>query len=386
MMLDDRGVRALGKVSEQRKLAELAARRRAVRALARRRELRHGADGGLRGGDARCSPPTSPAIATCVRDGTRRNARSRRATPLALAAGAARGSRSTSRCARGWPRTHASAPSASRGRASPPRCSTATSRRSPSARRRPALGRAAVRYGLRAGRPAAADPRRAPAQPAGRPPSPPRAAAHAARAHAAPRGRWLASTLAAAVLAALALQRVGVTRVAALAGGLQTRARGRRRWRSCAPRCSRARSPGTRSSRLAPTWRRAKRRDAMQGTFIGVLMSATLPARLGEPSRALIVARRLGRARETLPLVPRHDRLADDPQPARAGAARAAPRSSSADFATARAPRRLLLLDRPRAARGAADRAAIAPVLVAPGALSRLAPACGACRRGRGAG
>jgi phosphatidylinositol alpha-mannosyltransferase len=53
----------------------------------------------------------------------------------------------------------------------------------------------------------------------------------------------------------------------------------------------------------APTWRRAKRRDAMQGTFIGVLMSATLPARLGEPSRALIVARRVGRARETLPIV-----------------------------------------------------------------------------------
>ncbi|HEY7952640.1 MAG TPA: lysylphosphatidylglycerol synthase domain-containing protein [Solirubrobacteraceae bacterium] len=54
---------------------------------------------------------------------------------------------------------------------------------------------------------------------------------------------------------------------------------------------------------VAPTWRRARRRDAMQGTFIGVLMSATLPARLGEPSRALIVARRLGRARETLPVV-----------------------------------------------------------------------------------
>jgi phosphatidyl-myo-inositol alpha-mannosyltransferase len=48
---------------------------------------------------------------------------------------------------------------------------------------------------------------------------------------------------------------------------------------------------------------RVKRRDAMQGTFIGVLMSATLPARLGEPSRALIVARRIGRARETLPVV-----------------------------------------------------------------------------------
>ncbi|MDX6698044.1 MAG: phosphatidyl-myo-inositol alpha-mannosyltransferase [Solirubrobacteraceae bacterium] len=48
---------------------------------------------------------------------------------------------------------------------------------------------------------------------------------------------------------------------------------------------------------------RVKRRDAMQGTFIGVLMSATLPARLGEPSRALIVSRRLGRAREYLPVV-----------------------------------------------------------------------------------
>jgi phosphatidylinositol alpha-mannosyltransferase len=43
--------------------------------------------------------------------------------------------------------------------------------------------------------------------------------------------------------------------------------------------------------------------DAMQGTAIGVLMSATLPARLGEPSRALIVARRLGRARDRLPVV-----------------------------------------------------------------------------------
>jgi phosphatidylinositol alpha-mannosyltransferase len=53
----------------------------------------------------------------------------------------------------------------------------------------------------------------------------------------------------------------------------------------------------------APTWRKARRRDALQGTFIGVLMSATLPARLGEPSRALIVARRLGRPRETLPVV-----------------------------------------------------------------------------------
>jgi phosphatidyl-myo-inositol alpha-mannosyltransferase len=43
--------------------------------------------------------------------------------------------------------------------------------------------------------------------------------------------------------------------------------------------------------------------DAMQGTMIGVLMSSTLPARLGEPSRALVVARRTGRPRENLPVV-----------------------------------------------------------------------------------
>ena len=41
--------------------------------------------------------------------------------------------------------------------------------------------------------------------------------------------------------------------------------------------------------------------DAIQGTMIGVLMSSTLPARLGEPARALVVARRTGRPRENLP-------------------------------------------------------------------------------------
>jgi phosphatidyl-myo-inositol alpha-mannosyltransferase len=48
---------------------------------------------------------------------------------------------------------------------------------------------------------------------------------------------------------------------------------------------------------------RVRRRDTARGTMIGVLMSATLPARLGEPSRALIVARRVGRVRERLPVV-----------------------------------------------------------------------------------
>jgi phosphatidylinositol alpha-mannosyltransferase len=48
---------------------------------------------------------------------------------------------------------------------------------------------------------------------------------------------------------------------------------------------------------------RVRRRDTARGTMIGVLMSATLPARLGEPSRALIVARRLGRMRDHFPVV-----------------------------------------------------------------------------------
>ncbi len=48
---------------------------------------------------------------------------------------------------------------------------------------------------------------------------------------------------------------------------------------------------------------RVRRRHAARGVMIGVLMSATLPARLGEPSRALIVSRRLGRVRERLPVV-----------------------------------------------------------------------------------
>ena len=43
--------------------------------------------------------------------------------------------------------------------------------------------------------------------------------------------------------------------------------------------------------------------DVMQGTFIGVLMSSTLPARLGEPARALVVSRRTGRPRENFPVV-----------------------------------------------------------------------------------
>ncbi len=42
-----------------------------------------------------------------------------------------------------------------------------------------------------------------------------------------------------------------------------------------------------------------RRRDVTSATMIGVLMSATLPARLGEPARAMVLARHSGRMRET---------------------------------------------------------------------------------------
>ena len=127
------------------------------------------------------------------------------------------------------------------------------------------------------------------------------ARARALQAHAAPVA-LLAASLGGLALALLALVHIGVGRVAAslLAS---SPACSPPAWRlMCAAMFARAIAWHAILA-AAPTWRKAKRRDAMQGTFIGVLMSATLPARLGEPSRALIVARRLGRARETLPVV-----------------------------------------------------------------------------------
>jgi phosphatidylinositol alpha-mannosyltransferase len=49
--------------------------------------------------------------------------------------------------------------------------------------------------------------------------------------------------------------------------------------------------------------RPVRRRDVTSATMIGVLMSATLPARLGEPARAMTLARRIGRIRETFPVL-----------------------------------------------------------------------------------
>jgi phosphatidyl-myo-inositol alpha-mannosyltransferase len=133
-------------------------------------------------------------------------------------------------------------------------------------------------------------------------PEPPPLVGRERRIRTLRRAGLAASSLAGAGLAALALQRVGMARVAAsllaskpglLLAGLAL---------MCAAMFTRAIGWHAILA-AAPTWRRAKRRDAMQGTFIGVLMSSTMPARLGESSRALIVARRLGRARETLPIL-----------------------------------------------------------------------------------
>jgi phosphatidylinositol alpha-mannosyltransferase len=46
-----------------------------------------------------------------------------------------------------------------------------------------------------------------------------------------------------------------------------------------------------------------RRRDVTSATMIGVLMSATLPARLGEPARAMVLSRHVGRMRETFPVL-----------------------------------------------------------------------------------
>ncbi len=296
MMLDDRGVHALGKVSEERKLAELAraevvcapslggesfgmvlteAFAAATPVLASdipgyREVLRHGHDGLLvPPGDALA---LAEALRTLALDPSLR-------TRMAASA--------RERAERfAWP--HVAEEVLDTYEQAVRVGAPATS-----------LGRVAVRYGL-----APAD--LLPRVPAERLPSlngpgaplvgKPR------RLRTLRRAGLLASSVAGAGLAALALQRVGLTRVAAsllaskpglIVAGLAL---------MCAAMFARAISWHSILA-AAPTWRRAKRRDAMQGTFIGVLMSATLPARLGEPSRALIVARRLGRARESLPVV-----------------------------------------------------------------------------------
>ncbi|MGN6372102.1 MAG: lysylphosphatidylglycerol synthase domain-containing protein [Solirubrobacteraceae bacterium] len=294
MLLDDRGVRALGKVSDERKAHELARAQVlcapslsgesfgmvltegfaagtpviASNIAGYRDVVRDGVDGML-------VPPEHPlALAEALRglalDPVRRAAMARRARERA------------ERFA--WPHVAAEVldcyeQAVSVGRA-PMR-----------------LRRAAVRYGLA---PADLQPRAPARRLPGMQPAPAR---RGSRAFALlGRLTLLLASLLGAGLAFLALQRIGVTRVleslVASSPGLVAVGVGL----MCASMLARAFSWHAILA-AAPTWRKARRRDALQGTFIGVLMSATLPARLGEPSRALIVARRLGRARETLPIV-----------------------------------------------------------------------------------
>jgi phosphatidylinositol alpha-mannosyltransferase len=116
------------------------------------------------------------------------------------------------------------------------------------------------------------------------------------------RGGLAAISLAGAVLAVMALQKIGLANIvtallhsspAFVLIGLAI---------MCASMVLRAFSWYA-ILRAAIPKTRVRLSDAAQGTFIGVLMSSTLPARLGEPSRALVVARRTGRPREYLPVV-----------------------------------------------------------------------------------
>ena len=116
------------------------------------------------------------------------------------------------------------------------------------------------------------------------------------------RGAMLGVTFGGVILAYLALQKIGITNIvnslvnsspSFVLLGLAA---------MCAAMAVRAISWHAILQAALPN-ARVKLSDAMQGTFIGVLMSSTLPARLGEPSRALVVARRTGRPREHLPIV-----------------------------------------------------------------------------------
>ena len=302
MMLDDRGVLALGKVSEERKLAELA------RAEVLCAPSLHGESFGMVLTEAFAA--STPVIASDIpgyrdvlRDGTDgllvapgdalALAEALRALALDGPMRARMALAARERAERyAWPHVAAEVIG----------CYEHARSIAVSARRRAdgPLARAALRHGFV---PADGLPRipaeRLPSLQAG---ARTRAAAGARGRGALRRVALLGSSLAGLGLALLALRQIGVARVAAsllaskpglVAAGLAL---------MCSAMFVRAIAWHA-ILVAAPTWRRAKRRDAMQGTFIGVLMSATLPARLGEPSRALIVARRLGRARETLPVV-----------------------------------------------------------------------------------
>jgi phosphatidylinositol alpha-mannosyltransferase len=294
MMLDDRGVRVLGKVDDVRKHEELA-RADVLCAPSLRGEsfgmvlteafasgtpvvaadiagyrdvVRDGVDGVL-------VPRADPqALAEALRDLWEEPGRR-----LAMARAAAD---DVERFA--WPRVAAEVMSAYEDAIATPQPVGA-------------VQRAAVRSGLR---PADLKPRVRPRRmPSLEPPVPSRNGPLGAFLR---RAAVLAASLGAIVLAVLALNNIGLDNIAnALINsspayvllGLAV---------MCSAMVARAFSWHAILQAALPK-ARVRLADAMQGTFIGVLMSSTLPARLGEPSRALVVARRTGRPRENLPVV-----------------------------------------------------------------------------------
>jgi phosphatidylinositol alpha-mannosyltransferase len=160
------------------------------------------------------------------------------------------------------------------------------------------VAKAAARAGLR---PAEPGPRRPPRRLPSLEPREPGAARRSA-ARAARRVIVVAGGAAGVALAAVAVHRIGLTSVARsmvaatpvwvlvgfalMCASMLMRAEA---WHAIL----RAALPGV----------HVRRRDTARATMIGVLMSATLPARLGEPSRALILARRVGRMRDRFPVV-----------------------------------------------------------------------------------
>ncbi|HEX8977644.1 MAG TPA: glycosyltransferase, partial [Solirubrobacteraceae bacterium] len=294
LMLDDRGVRVLGKVDDRRKHEELA-RADVLCAPSLRGEsfgmvlteafaagtpvvaadiagyrdvVRDGIDGVL-------VPRANPqALAEALRDLWEEPERR-----LRMARAAAR---DVERFA--WPRVAAEVMSAYEDAIATPRPVGLTQR-------------AAVRSGLRS-----ADlkphvrPRRMPSL------EPPLPSRHGPVAAFLRRAAVLAVSLAGIVLAILALNKIGLDNItgalinsspAFVLLGLAV---------MCSAMVARAFSWHAILRAALPS-SRVRLADAMQGTFIGVLMSSTLPARLGEPSRALVVARRTGRPREHLPVV-----------------------------------------------------------------------------------
>jgi phosphatidylinositol alpha-mannosyltransferase len=294
LMLDDRGVRVLGKVDDARKRQELeqadilcapslrgesfgmvlteafAAGTPVVASdIAGYRDVvRDGVDGVL-------VPPADPqALAEALRDLWEEPAR-RMAMSRAAAADVERFA---------WPHIAEQVMDAYRDAIAVP---------SPARRAQ----RAAVTVGVRA----------ADLQPhvkARRIPSPePRPASSRSRVGAlARRGALVAVSLGALLLAIMALNKIGLDNIASalLASSPSFVILGLALM--CGAMALRAVSWYAILRAALPT-ARVRLSDAMQGTFIGVLMSSTLPARLGEPSRALVVARRTGRPREHLPVV-----------------------------------------------------------------------------------